>query len=225
MLKTMRSVRYYSMFFLLFLITSCHYSIDDTLPVFGKPQSYTTDEGITFSITPVSKIAGNKVSKYLTVFYVEINNNSDKSIKFGSSDIVIIDQLNTQYNPLNAEYAANIIKENSPPRIYPRFSVGIGTGYFSDYHYFYGRHHFWPYTHFPYYYDDYYYNDYYYRTQNVDYIYRNALIPGTVKSGARLSGFVYFNKIPKNIHNIKMNMGYGFVGSSTRKEISFDLYR
>lgn len=210
---------------IVFLISGCHYGINGTEPAFTKPQAYTTDEGVVFNVTPVKKIGNTSVSGDLTVLYLEISNKSENTIFLEKNDMVLIDERNVQYNSLDPAFAANIIRESSPVRIYPRFSIGIGTGYFSDHHYFHGYHRFPPFRGYPYYYDDYYYDDYYYREQNVDYVYRNALVPGNILPGATLSGFVYFKKVPRDVSNVKFHTGYGIKDTDTTKEITFDLVR
>lgn len=211
--------------FPLLLLTGCYYAFEESVPPFRQPDTYKTEEGIIFKITPVNKIDKHNVSKYLTVFYIDITNNSGNTIQFGSEDIVMIDQFSTQYNALPPDFAANIISENSPARIYPRFSVGFGTGYYSDDFYYWGHHRYPFYRYHPFNYDHYYYPDYYYRSPNVDFVYRNALVPGTVHPGASTGGFVYFKKLPKEVNNVKLLINYSFKGTSTTKEITFDLAR
>lgn len=207
------------------LLAGCHYNLTDTTPPFRSPQPHTTEDGVSIKITPVKNIGDKNVSRYLTVFYIDIKNSSDKSIMIERSGIVLVDQYKKQYNQVAPEYAADIIRENSTPRIYPRISVGIGTGYFSDYGYFHGYHDYWHYRRFPYYHDDFYYGNYYYTRENLDYIYKNAFIPGTVQPGASLSGFVYFNKVPDHTENITLYINYETTGTDMRKEIGFEISR
>jgi len=212
---------------IVFLVTisGCQYNIDDSSSLFRTPQTYSADDGISITITPVKKISGYSVSRYLTAFYIEITNNSKTAIEFDPKDLLIVDQYNNQYNMLRPESVANIINENTRPLIYPRISIGIGTGYYGDHFGFWGNHHFWPYMDYPYFYDDYYYQDYYYQREKLEFVFSSTLIPGSVYPGATLSGFVYFNKQPKDVKNIKLHFNYSFRDSSKRKELTFDFTR
>ena len=210
---------------LLVSLSGCQYNIDSGGSLFRSPQTYNSDDGISITITPVSKISGYSVSRYLTAFYIEITNKSSNAIEFDPGDLFIVNQFNRQFNMLRPESVANIISENARPLIYPRVSIGIGTGYYRHPYGFWGYNRFWPYMDNPYFYDDYYYGDYYYEREKLDFVFSSSLVPGSVSPGATLSGFVYFNKQPKEVTSIKFHFNYRFRGTSKRKELTFDFMR
>lgn len=211
---------------------SCAHNMDSAgVLLYSPPQQHRTEDNITVKITPVKRISGYDVNRYFEVFYVEITNNSDKRINFDSGDIVIVDGFNTQYNTLPPDSVAGIISAELAPRVSPRISVGIGAGYYSRRAYYHGYHHYHPlrpfsYSPYHFYYDDFYYRDRYYnRMKDLDFIYRNALLPGTVLPGSKLAGFVYFNKTPSDVQNISFYFTYGIEETSLKRELVFNLAR
>lgn len=214
---------------LILAMSGCAYKQKTAAP-FTPFQKFKTDEGVEIKVTPSAGLSDYKVSKYLTTFYVEIENQSKNEITFSSDDIVLIDELNNQYNLLSPNIAAEIVKENSRARIIPRISIGIGVGhYHGGYYRGYYRYHS-PFRHrFHYYYDDPYYPyDYpqeYSSTENVSEVYSEALFPGKVYPGSTVKGFIYLKKLPEDIANINLEFGYDVENNSKRDTIKFSFKR
>lgn len=224
---------YRVLIFLLLLFSSgCVYSLGQQGGApFKASRTFNTEDNVEITATASAELESYRFSKYLTVFYLEITNNSNKEIVFGSEDIVLIDEKAVQYNLLSPENAASIVRENSKKWYYPRISIGIGGGYHSGHFHYYGRHRFWPYRFYnPYhrfhYYDDlYYYPDYYTRSNNLGEIYSDAIFPGLVKPGATLKGFVYFKKLLKEMPKVSLDFTYGYKTGNQRKSVTFEFKR
>ena len=209
--------------------TGCLYETQSTInKPFDGAKVFNTEDNIKISIIPSADLTNYKISKQLTTFYLEIFNNSDKKIYFDSNDMVLIDDSGLQYNQLSPENAANIVRESSRKWYIPRISIGIGGGYHSKHFHFSGHNYFWPHRiYYPYrryhYHDSYYpYNQYQY---DLSEIYSSAIIPGSVKPGSTLKGFIYFKKVPKEARNIQLDISYKNDGSSKTKTITFELTR
>ena len=169
------------------------------------------------------------LERYITPIYVEIQNNGSSSLSLGYDDFVLIDQNRAQYNPLTPQIVADMLKTVSESNFlygpnYPAVSVGLGFGYFSGGP-FYGG---WPYYG-PYYspffiYGGYpfgYYPPAYYFPLSVGDVYTKALIPGQLSPNAKLQGYIYFQKLPKEVQLVTLTVGYRFVGEPTKYNISF----
>lgn len=158
---------------------------------------------------------------YLTVFYLEIENRSNAPITVQYDDIVLIDNLRNQYNALLPDTAANIVTQKSKSKWYfrPSISIGFGSGgyYGSRYRggygfgigsYGYG----YPYYRSPFYwpYNYAYYNNYYTDYYNQDYsdLFTKSLVPGIIRPNAKLSGFVFFKKLPATTLGFEMDFSY-----------------
>ena len=87
------------------------------------------------------------------------------------------------------------------------FGFGTGGYYGSRYGIGYGGYGY-PYYHSPFYwpYNYAYYNDYYSRYYDQDYsdVFTRALVPGIIRPNARLSGFVFFKKLPPQIKTFEL---------------------
>ena len=169
------------------------------------------------------------LERYITPIYVEIQNNGSSSLSLGYDDFILIDQNRAQYNPLTPQIVADMLKTVSESNFlygpnYPAVSVGLGFGYFSGGP-FYGG---WPYYG-PYYspffiYGGYpfgYYPPAYYLPLSVGDVYTKALIPGQLSPNAKLQGYIYFQKLPKEVQLVTLTVGYRFVGEPTKYNISF----
>ncbi len=213
---------------LIFAISGCAYKQKTAAP-FIPFQKFKTDEGVEIKVTPSSGIGDYKVSKYLTTFYVEIENQSKNEITFNSNDIVLIDELNNQYNLLSPNIAAEIVKESSRPRFFPRISIGIGVGhYHGGYYRSHHRYHSPFRSRFHYYYDDPYPYDYpqaYGQAENVSEVYSEALFPGVVYPGSTVKGFIYFKRIPADILNVNLEFEYDTENDPERGAVKFSFKR
>lgn len=215
---------------LILSISGCAYKQKTAAP-FIPFQKSGTDAGVEIRVNPSAGLGNYKVSKYLTTFYVEIDNQSKNEITFNSDDIVLIDELNNQYNLLSPNIAAKIVKESSRTRFFPQISIGIGVGhghYHGGYYRGYSRFHS-PFRHrFHYYYDDPYPYDYpqaYSYTENVSEVYSEALFPGSVLPGSTLKGFIYFKKLPADIMNVNLGFGFETENDPERRAIKFSFKR
>ena len=213
---------------LIFAISGCAYKQKTAAP-FMPFQKLKTDEGVEIKVTPSSGLGDYKVSKYLTTFYVEIENQSKNEITFNSDDIVLIDELNNQYNLLSPNIAAEIVKESSRTRFFPRISIGIGVGHYHGGYYRSHRRYHSPFrSRFHYYYDDPYPYDYpqaYAQTENVSEVYSEALFPGVIYHGSTVKGFIYFKKLPADILNVNLEFGYDVENDPERYDVTFSFKR
>lgn len=206
---------------LIALLTSgCVYGARANRPYVGfEPQSISmpnvADE-VSFRITAnVWSAKPKNLKRYVLPFYVEIKNNTDQDIIISDSDFILLDDQANQYNTISAERTAAILKESDANRfyVYPRVSIGVGTSFHHDRFHYYGHHRYpfyRPYYRPYYYYDDYpypYYRSRYYET-DVEDIYIQALNTGVIRPGAKLSGYVYFNKLPQDTRQLTLEVGY-----------------
>ena len=169
------------------------------------------------------------LGRYITPIYVEIQNNSPSSLDLRYDDFVLIDQNRTQFNPLAPQIVADTLKTVSEGYFgygpnYPTVSIGLGFGYFSGGP-FYGG---WPYYG-PFYSPFYIYGNYplgyyppgYYSPPSVGNVFTKALIPGQVNPNAKLQGYIYFQKLPKEVSLATLNVGYRFTGEPVSYKLSF----
>jgi hypothetical protein len=171
----------------------------------------------------------DNLERYITPIYVEIQNNSPSSLNLRYDDFVLIDQNRIQYNPLTPQIVADILKTVSEGNFaygpnYPTVSIGLGFGYFSGGP-FYGG---WPFYG-PYYSPFYIYGDYpfgyyppaYYSPPSVGNVYKRALIPGQLNPNAKLQGYIYFQKLPKEVKQVTLDVGYQIKGEMESHKLSF----
>lgn len=160
------------------------------------------------------------LGSYITPFYIELQNNSDKTLSFGYEDFVIFDESRNQYNVLTLQMVSSIIVSKARKKyyFYPSISIGIGTGFYHGGYRYHG---------YPYYYEPYFFGYYpgynpgiYYITDYGD-IFTQALIPGLIYPNARLSGFVYFKNLPHGVRNFTFDVGYKIEEDEKRYVLSF----
>ena len=169
------------------------------------------------------------LGRYITPIFVEIQNNGSRPLSISHNDFALIDQNRTQYNPLAPQTVAETLKTVSENYLaygpyYPTVSIGLGFGYFSGGP-FYGG---WPYYG-PFYSPFYFYGGYpfgsyppvYYYPQSVGDVYTKALFPGQVNPNAKVQGYIYFQKLPKEVTLITLDVGYRFTGEAVNYKLSF----
>jgi hypothetical protein len=175
----------------------------------------------------------SRLRNYVTPFYVEIQNNTNKILNFGYDDLVLFSENRTQYNAFPPATVVEILKSRyqSGYAYYPYPSISLGTGLFFGRHHFYRPFGFYSPFYRPFGFYDYYdYYGYYpywypptysYRSVDTEDIFTEALIPGSVYPNAKLQGFVYFKKIPKEVQRVTFEVGYTVQGEGGRHTLSF----
>jgi hypothetical protein len=169
------------------------------------------------------------LGRYITPIYVEIQNNGPSSLNISYDDFAMIDQNRAQYNPLTPQIVADILKTVSEGSFaygpnYPTVSIGLGFGYFSGGPFYGGTPFYGPYYSPFFIYGDYpigYYPPAYYSPPSVGNVYTKALIPGQVNPNAKLQGYIYFQKLPKEVSLATLNVGYRFIGQPVSYKLSF----
>ncbi len=196
------------------------------------PSMITTEDGVRVTVIP-SYWPGKpaNLQNYVTPFYIEIENFSDKTLILNYDDVVLFDQFRTQYSPFSPQAVAEILA-SSDRRVYaypsyPRVSIGIGGGYYGGFYRgrrwgYYGPYYrpFGFYTYSPVWYyppPAYYYS----RPVSTKDVVTEALIPGAVYPNATLKGFVYFKRIPDEVTHVTLDVGYGIEGTDARRVLSF----
>lgn len=208
----------YSAFPLILLLvivsSGCVYnnSLFNRTRVYYSPEEIKTDSkerDVNFTVRPdYWHGSPENIRRYVFPVYLSVQNSSVNPIIIEREDIVLLDGSRNQYNALDPDDVANILisTETSGYRVYPSVSVGIGGYYHHGYYY---GHHRFPYWD-PWYYDDYPFYDYpltYYRPDYKD-IYTEAFQPGKIMPNAKLSGFVYFKKLPSVNDKIVIQVNY-----------------
>src|SRR3990172_451174 len=174
-----------------------------------------TEKGVTVTVQ-ASAWHGtpSDLDRYVTSLYVVIQNDTTSTLAFGYDDLMLFDENRTQYNALTSETVVKILQAAyQGTYVYPPFfsfygSAFIGSGffYFSPY-YFYP---FYPWWDYPVYYQ-----------VPLDDIFNQALVPGLINPNAKLQGFIYFQKIPSNIKNVTLEIGWKVQGEEGRHKFSF----
>lgn len=218
--------------FLIILIftSSCVYngSMFSQSRVFYTPEEIKTDNterDVNFTIRPNYWFGSPKnIRKYALPVYISVQNGTDKPIIIQREDIILLDDARNQYNALSPDDVANILlssERSGYARIYPSISIGIGGGYYNQGYYYHGYHHR------PYYWNSWFYDypfyDYpraYYRPDYKD-IYTEALQPGKIMPDAKLSGFVYFKKLPDITEEIILQISYSSEETNETHSLDF----
>ena len=153
------------------------------------------------------------LDRYVTSLYVVIQNDTTSTLALGYEDVMLFDENRTQYNALTSETVVKILQAAyQGTYVFSPFfsfygSVFIGSGFFSYYPYYYP---FYPWWDYPVYYQ-----------VPLDDIFNQALVPGLINPNAKLQGFIYFQKIPSNIKNVTLEIGYKFEGEPEPNILSF----
>lgn len=227
---------YLALLYLTFLAGCASYGSGPTSLITPEVRS-TTSEINNVTITISSNVwNGNPESlpNYLTAFYIEIENNSDTAITVQYDDIAIIDQFRNQYNALLPDMASNIIVQKSRSKWYfrPSISIGFGSGgyyggrYRGSYGIGYGGYAYgYPYYRSPFYwpYNYAYYNNYYSSYYDQDYsdLFTKSLVPGVIRPNARISGFVFFKKLPPEVNTFELDITYRIEDTDKRFDLTF----
>lgn len=164
------------------------------------------------------------LNKQITPFYIEIHNKTEKNIIISEADFVLLDEFRNQYNPITPGRAANIIKSANKKRfyVYPQVSIGIGTSFHHDRFHYYGHHHYPFYRPYHYFYDypyPYYRRSYY--EPDLEDVYSRALTFGTLRPGAKLSGYIYFKKVHRGTKELTLEAGYKIKEDDTTHKLDF----
>jgi len=226
-----------SAFFISLLLTGCASYGQRTYSLITPEVRSSAPDKKNIHITISSNVwSGNPDSlpTYLTAFFIEIENNSDKPITIQYDDIVLIDQFRNQYNALLPDMASNIIMQKSKSKWYfrPSISIGFGSGgyyggrYRGSYGIGYGGYgHGYPYYRSPFYwpYNYAYYNNYYSDYYDRDYsdLFTKSLVPGTIRPNAKISGFVFFKKLPKEVNTFDLEVSYRIEGGEKQYDLTF----
>ncbi len=203
------------------------------------PTTLTGEDGVTISVTPSFwPWSPKNLSNYVTPYYVNITNNSDKTIIIDYEDIVLFDQFKTKYTPLSPDTVASIFNTPAPAAYqggysYPQLSVGVGFGFGGGYgrrgygRGGYGRHGYGRgygsrvgvYGYAPvYYYPP---PAYYTRPVNTSDILTQALSLGPVHPGATITGFLYFRDTIAQASQVTLDIGYNAEGRAKENVLSF----
>jgi hypothetical protein len=214
------------------LLTACYPSGYYTLPppTFNPtPSVRTSQDWVRITVIP-SYWTGSPADlpTYVTPFYIQIENYSDKPIGFDYGDFVLFDQFRTQYSPLNPQAVADIVRSTGTTvyayPAYPDISIGIGGGYYGG--------PWWPYYG-PYWrpYGFYAYNPYYWYYPPPAYYYAtppstkdvitDSLAPGSVAQKATVRGYIFFKRIPKEVNEVTLDISYGIEGTPIYRTLSF----
>jgi len=173
-----------------------------------------TEKGVTVTVQ-ASAWHGtpSDLDRYVTSLYVVIQNDTTSTLAFGYEDVMLFDENRTQYNALTSETVVKILQAAyQGTYVFSPFfsfygSVFIGSGFFSYYPYYYP---FYPWWDYPVYYQ-----------VPLDDIFNQALMPGLINPNAKLQGFIYFQKIPSNIKNVTLEIGWKVQGEEGRHKFSF----
>ena len=232
----MRNNKIIKLLICLFIFSSFGCASRDLVPISGNGTVYPefktarkTKDGITVEVnsSPWTGSPSN-LNRYITPFYMEIENNTDKALSLSYDDIVLVDANRTQFNPLKPDLVADIITTTSQGSYaygpgYPRVSIGLGFGYFGGRSYyrrpFYGPFYapFYAYAAYPLGY----YPPYYYYPPQVGDVYTKALIPGKLNPKSKLRGYVYFQKLPKEVKQVSLDLRYKLAGEQEPQQLSF----
>jgi hypothetical protein len=154
---------------------------------------------------------------YVTPLYVIIKNDTPSSLTIGYDDFRLLDENQTQYNPLPPETVVQAIEADYRRRyaFRPYFSFGFGYGRF---------HRFDPFFFDALFFDPFYPGWYYppaYYPERLDDVITHALFPGTIQPKARLDGFIYFKRLPSRVKSATVEIGYRIQGEPGSRKLRF----
>lgn len=220
--------------FLIFSFVGC--ASRDLVPISDNGTVYPefkavrkTIDGVTVEVNSSPwRGSPNNLNRYITPFYMEIENNTERALNLSYDDIVLVDANRTQFNSLKPELVADIITTTSQGSYaygpgYPRVSIGLGFGYYSGWSYY--RRPFYGPFYTPFFiYGNYpvgYYPPSYYSPPQVGDVFTKALIPGKLNPKSKLKGYVYFQKLPKEVKQVSLDVSYKFEGEQERQVLRF----
>jgi hypothetical protein len=183
------------------------------------PTTLSSEDGVTVKVTPnYWPYTPRNLPDYVTPYYVEIDNQSGKTIDIYYGDVVLFDPYRAQYNPLAPEVVASAISTSEPSYgysapSYPRVSVGVGFGVGGGY---YGRRgygrrgYYGPSVGIYNYYPGWYAPPTAYQAEPVSTksVLTFALGSGPVYPGSTVSGYVYFRHLPKEVPEVFLDIGW-----------------
>ena len=200
-------------------------------PFAPEPNVQTSEDGVRITVIPSywTGSPGN-LQNYVTPFYITIENFSGRPLGFDYSDIVLFDQLRTQYSPLNPQAVADIVESSGPVYAYPSYpnvSVGIGGGYYGGYYRggwgpyygpywrpfgFYAFNPIWYYPPPAYYYA---------KPPGAKDVITEALAPGSVAPNASVRGYIFFKQMPDQVNQVTLDISYEIEGTPVYRTLSF----
>lgn len=218
----------------LFTLTGCYPRYYGPPPVSFNPAPsiQSGNDGVRVTVIP-SLWTGTprNLPRFVTPFYVEIENFSNNPLSVSYQDIVLFDQFRTQYSPLNPETVADMLSTSdfnyaAAYPAYPNISIGIGGGYggfyrgwgpwgYGSFYRPFGYYAFSPGWYYP---PPVYYYPVPVSTKDVV---TGALMPGTIHPNASLKGYVYFKNLPAEVSQVTLNVGYVNGGSQEFQSLSF----
>jgi hypothetical protein len=183
------------------------------------PTTLSSEEGVTVKVTPnYWPYTPRNLLDYVTPYYVEVDNQSGKTIDIYYGDVVLFDPYRAQYNPLSPEVVASAISTSEPSYgysapSYPRVTVGVGFGVGGGY---YGRRgygrrgYYGPSVGIYNYYPGWYAPPTAYQAEPVSTkgVLTFALGSGPVYPGSTVSGYVYFRHLPKEVPEVFLDVGW-----------------
>ena len=185
------------------------------IPLSPIPTTLESPDGVTVSVTPnYWPYTPGNLPDYATPFYVEIQNQSGRTIDLYYGDVVLYDQYRAQYNPLSPEVVASAIATSEPGYgygypSYPRVSVGVGFGFGGGYHgRGYGRRGYYgpaigiyPRWYAP-------PAAYYSQPVSTKDVLTFALGSGPIYPGSTVNGFVYFRQVPREVAEVTLDVAW-----------------
>ena len=177
-----------------------------------------SDRGVTIRVQ-ASAWSGqpSDLSSYVTPFYLLVRNDTDKTLFFDYTDMIIFDENRVQYNPLPPETVVDIIRADFRPGLFfrPFFSFGFGYGgFYRPYGFGFNTFFYDPF------YPGWYYPPAYYSARYDD-IFTQAFVPGILQPNAKFEGFIYFKRIPTQVRYLTVEIGYEVEGEPRRLSFPF----
>jgi len=183
------------------------------------PTTLSSEDGVVVRVTPnYWPYTPHNLPDYATPYYVEIDNQSGKTIDIYYGDVVLFDPYRAQYNPLPPEVVASAISTSEPgygysSPSYPRVSVGVGFGFGGGYYggRGYGRRGYYgPAVGIYNYYPGWYAPPTAYRPEPVSTkdVLTFALVSGPIYPGSNVSGYVYFRRLPGEVPEVFLDVGW-----------------
>lgn len=172
-------------------------------------QSYKADDGIHIKISPASDDSSyGKISEHLTVFFLSIENSSDKSVSINFSDFLLSNESNRELLTLHPDAAAGIVAEKTMKKDSFLSNIRIGIGKHVG-----GGVHVGGSTRLP---------DISNKEVDNSHIYELAIYPGDIEPKTKLEGLVYFKKVDLRLKTYNFDLAYREKGNpENKKQITF----